>query len=58
MTAVDWSRLPCPSQKVFYATRKDALADRRYSRRGQNPRRLKPYQCRRCGGWHLTSHRY
>lgn len=54
---VDWSRLPCPSQKVFYATRKDALADRRIVRRSQHPFRLHPYRCPHCGGWHLTSNR-
>jgi hypothetical protein len=59
MTVIDWDRLPCPSQKVFYISRTDALADRHHIRvtaRHLTPRRLRPYQCRHCGGWHLTSH--
>lgn len=61
MNDIDWSRLPCRTQKVFYASRQAALADRKqfragFSRRSVAPHRLRPYQCRHCGGWHLTSH--
>jgi predicted Zn-ribbon and HTH transcriptional regulator len=63
MTSIDWARLPCPSQKNFYPTRAAAIVDRnllgKVSGRSRNANgdrlKLRPYRCRRCGGWHLTS---
>ena len=44
----------CSSQKIPYATRADASADARVIEKKYRGRR-DPYQCRRCGAWHLMT---
>jgi len=45
--------LPC--RKESYNTREDAMAMIKYIEDSRVTRKIRPYQCRICGFWHLTS---
>lgn len=44
----------CPTMKVAYVSRREAITFSRTMRLGDMRGRLRPYPCE-CGYWHLTS---
>jgi hypothetical protein len=41
----------CPTRKIIYASRQEAITATRYLSKG--PGSSRPYRCPQCGNWHM-----